>query len=253
MSIFEGFLYGVIQALTEFLPVSSSGHLALLPHFLSFNDPGVAFDLAMHIGTALAVIIYFYRDIIWLLKSKHIVNYIVATLATLSLIFLVKDFASVQGRQSWLIATNLVIFGWVLYLSDRVSVSKADDFKKSFYIKESIIIGLSQVLAVFPGVSRSGITISAGRLMGFNKTQASAFSFLLSIPIILGGALLKAKEVVELDHKLELLPMVIGVGVSFFLGLIVIHYFFKLIKKINFIYFAFYRTILACIIFYFIY
>lgn len=250
MSITEGFLYGVIQALTEFLPVSSSGHLALLPSFFNINDPGVIFDLAMHLGTALAVIIYFFKDILWLLKSRYILNYIVATLATLSLIFFVKDFAASSGRQSWIIATNLIVFGWVLYFCDRVSVNKIVDFKKQYYIKESILIGLSQVLAVFPGVSRSGITISTGRLMGFDKEQSSAFSFLLSVPIILGGSLLKYKEAVETNIQFELMPMLIGIGVSFILGLIVIHYFFKLIKKINFLYFAIYRTILGFAILY---
>lgn len=253
MSTAEGFLYGVIQALTEFLPVSSSGHLALLPHFLNFTDPGVVFDLAMHLGTALAVIIYFYKDILWLLKSKYISNYIIATLATLSLIFLVKDFASTFGRQTWMIAINLIVFGWILYLCDKVKINKKSDFKNHFYIKESILIGLSQVLAVFPGVSRSGITISIGRLMGFDKQQASAFSFLLSVPIILGGSVLKLKEAVETQVQFELLPMVVGICISFFLGLIVIHYFFKLIKKINFIYFSIYRTVLGCLILYFTY
>ena len=251
MNEFHSLIYGIIQALTEFLPVSSSGHLALLPMFLNFNDPGVAFDLAMHLGTALAIVVYFCKDIIWIIKNKYILNYIVATIATASIVFFIKDIASHEARNSYFIAANLFIFGWLLYFFDKKEVDKETEFKERLYIKESIIIGLSQALAVFPGVSRSGITISTGRLLGFDKKTASAFSFLLSVPLILGGALLKYKEMsTSVDYNL--MSLVIGVGVSFFLGLIVIHYFLKLIKKINFIYFAIYRTILAGLIVYFI-
>lgn len=251
MSESHSLIYGFIQALTEFLPVSSSGHLALLPMFLSFEDPGVAFDLAMHLGTAMAIVLYFFKDIIWIVKNKYILNYIVATIATASLVFFVKDLASNEARNSYFIAANLFIFGWILYFCDKKQIDKDESFKQKLYIKESIIIGLSQVLAVFPGVSRSGITISAGRLLGFDKKTASAFSFLLSVPLILGGAVLKYKDMsASIDYTVT--SLILGTSISFFLGLVVIHYFLKLIKKVNFIYFAIYRTLLAVAILYFI-
>ena len=251
MSESHSLVYGFIQALTEFLPVSSSGHLALLPTFLSFEDPGVAFDLAMHLGTALAIVLYFFKDIIWIIRKKYILNYIVATIATASIVFFIKDFAGNEARNSYFIAGNLFVFGWILYFCDKRQIDKDENFKQKLYIKESIIIGLSQVLAVFPGVSRSGITISAGRLLGFDKKTASAFSFLLSVPLILGGAVLKYKDMsASIDYTLT--SLMLGSSISFFLGLIVIHYFLKLIKKVNFIYFAIYRTLLAVAILYFI-
>ena len=252
MSYFDAIIYGIIQALTEFLPVSSSGHLALLPRFMNFEDPGVFFDLAMHLGTAFAIIISFFKDIIWLIRNKCIFNYIIAPMATASIIFLVKDFAQTQGRQSIVIAVNLIIFGWLLYFSDKQKKNKPADFLKQVYIKESIIIGLAQVLAVFPGVSRSGITITAARMLGFDKKQASSFSFLLSVPIILGGMLIKYKEIGEAQLSFDWTAMIIGILISFVLGLVVIHYFLKLIKKFNFLYFALYRTILAILVIVFI-
>lgn len=245
MSLLESFFYGLVQAVTEFLPVSSSGHLALIPHFLQITDPGLAFDLSMHLGTAFAVMIYFYKDILFLCRSPYISNYILATIATVIPVFLLKALAEDYGRSPLFIAINLILFGWVLFYADKLGKKQKQSFKEHFYLKESLLIGLAQVLAIFPGVSRSGITISMGRVLGFDKERASAFSFLLSVPIIMGGVVLKFKELTSGGEAFDMNVLVVGVLSSFFLGLFVIHYFLKLVKKINFLYFALYRTVLG--------
>lgn len=249
MSPLDGVVYGLIQGVSEFLPVSSSAHLALLPYILKIQDPGVAFDLAMHLGTALAVIFYFYRDIIMLLKSSYILNYIVATSVTVLLVLFIKDFGATLGRNPYFIAMNLLVFGWFLYWADRRKVTQKSDFRSSYFIKESLLIGFSQAMAIFPGVSRSGITLTISRSLGFSREESGRFSFLLSLPIILGGMIFKIPELTNSEMSIDLPSLLMGVSLSFITGLIVIHFFFKLLSKLGFIYFALYRTALAIIIF----
>lgn len=252
MNTLIGLLYGAVQAVSEFLPISSSGHLALIPHFLEIDDPGVAFDLAMHVGTALAVIVYFFKDIIFLIKNKYIVNYILATVVSVLFILIFKDIAESYGRSPIVIGVNLIVFGWILYFADKIKIKSKMDFKYSYLLKDSCIIGLSQVLAIFPGVSRSGITITAARALGFTREQGSGFSFLLSLPIIFGGIILKSRELFVTGSAQELSPVMIGFVTSFVLGMIVIHFFFKLLSKLNFLYFALYRTIIGLMVIYFL-
>lgn len=258
--IFLGILYGLIQGLSEFLPVSSSGHLAILPILGEFKDPGIVFDLMLHIGTALAVICYFYKDLLQIIslfyfkitkKTKDClgVNYFIATLASVLLAFVIKDFAQIYGRNAHLIAFNLAFFGLLLVLVDRfVTVKQFSFSNKSAYLP-SFIIGVLQVLAIFPGVSRSGITIMGARFFGADRKTSSSFSFLLSLPLILGGAGLKVIEMRKGDFDFSTLMCVVGFLVSFVVGLLTIHFFMKLISKISFFYFFIYRLILAIILF----
>lgn len=258
-----GALYGFIQGISEFIPVSSSGHLAILPVLGEFKDPGVAFDLMMHLGTALAVIFYFYHDIkkiIQLFFAKIFgktqdwlgVNYAIATIASALLACLLKDFAQSYGRAPHLIAFNLIFFGFVLYVTDIYFNHKSLHFKDKTARLPSFIIGLMQVLAIFPGVSRSGITLTGARFFGASRHEASSFSFLLSLPLILGGAFLKIIEMKKGEFDFPVVMCVSGFFVSTIVGYLTIHFFMKLIKKISFLYFFIYRVFLGLIIFFWV-
>ncbi|WP_127717615.1 undecaprenyl-diphosphatase UppP [Halobacteriovorax sp. HLS] len=264
MNFFDATIYGIIQGLTEFLPVSSSGHLALLPHLLTIEDPGVAFDLAMHLGTALAIILYFYRDIIILLRdSFQLLNFkrqltdghrsafymILATIATGVVAITLKDFAQDYGRNSTFIAINLFLFGALMWASDSLcKQSQEVVLKQKGQAKKAILIGLLQSVALFPGVSRSGITLTTARFMGISREEASKFSFLLSLPLIIGGAILKLPKAFSEQASFDVGTCLFGVFVSFIVGLLTIHFFLKFIKRIGLVPFALYRFAIAIII-----
>jgi undecaprenyl-diphosphatase len=265
MNFFDATIYGIIQGLTEFLPVSSSGHLALLPNVLTIKDPGVAFDLAMHLGTALAIILYFYKDISKLLiNSVRLLNFksdmdsgqrsalymLIATFSTGVVAISLKDFAELYGRNNTLIGINLLVFGAVMWAAD--SLCKEADhevFKEVGQWKKALLIGLFQSVALFPGVSRSGITLTTARFMGVSREEASKFSFLLSLPLIVGGGLLKLPKVLAETEAFNIYTCLFGIFISFIVGLITIHYFLKFIKKMGLIPFAIYRFIMAISIF----
>ena len=267
-------LYGFIQGVTEFLPVSSSGHLALIPKFLDWKDPGVAFDLWMHVGTALAVLVYFHRKIFPLFyelkklilapkgpmtsERSYLINIIIATGVTGVFALSGKHLGETIGRMPLMIGLNLIIFGVFMYGADflahqRELLSKHEGFTPSkermnkVLLKESILVGLFQAMAIFPGVSRSGATLSIMRMMNFKREEAASFSFILSLPIIFIGALLKVKE---MEGAVNLVELLLGVGVSFFVGLATIHFFLGMIKKMGLGIFCFYRIALAIVIFY---
>lgn len=263
MTYLHAVIYGFVQGISEFLPISSSGHLALLPRVMEFKDPGIAFDLAMHVGTAFAIICYFWRDLLTLLdalisklkgeddeRSYYAINLLIASVATVILVFMVKDYASVHARNPTWIAVNLMVFGAFMFVSDKFAKQNgpgAFDSLKGY--KKAILIGLAQAIAVFPGVSRSGITIGTARAMKVGRIEAARFSFLLSLPVILGGFILKARELtvagsVGMGHCL------VGVIASFVVGILTIHFFMRLISRIGLVYFVAYRFLIAAILLY---
>ncbi len=261
MSYIDAVIYGIIQGLTEFLPVSSSGHLALLPSLLTIKDPGVSFDLAMHIGTALAIMCYFYKDIISLLKNslllldfkaelndetRRSLHMIIATFSTGAIALCLKGFAEHYGRSNSFIACNLVFFGILMWFSDvKFKESDREVLVEKGSWKKALLIGLFQSLALFPGVSRSGITLTTARFLSISRNEASKFSFLLSLPLIIGGAALKFPEIIRGNGAFDLSSCLVGVVVSFLVGLLTIHFFLKFIKRIGLLPFAIYRFIIA--------
>jgi undecaprenyl-diphosphatase len=256
--------YGIIQGLTEFLPVSSSGHLAILPHFLKIEDPGVLFDLSMHIGTALSIIVYFraeVKELIWesisLIKMRrehgpersYAINMIVATGSTFVLALIIKSAAESFGRQPQLIAFNLFLFGILMFIADYFCQQSEDGQMNKINIKASVAIGLFQALALFPGVSRSGSTLTISRFLRLSRKEAARFSFLLSLPIIFAGFILKLPDFFKEGLKFDVMACFFGGGISFIVGIITIHFFLKVIKQIGLGVFAFYRLILAGMIY----
>ncbi len=263
MTYLHATIYGLVQGISEFLPISSSGHLALLPKIMEFKDPGVAFDLAMHVGTAFAIICYFWRELLSLLdalisklkgqedeRSYYAVNLLIASVATVALVLVVKDFASTYARNPTWIAVNLMAFGAFMFVSDKFAPeSGVGQFDTPKGFKKAILIGLAQAVAVFPGVSRSGITIGCARAMKVGRIESARFSFLLSLPIILGGFILKSREL-TVSGSVGMGHCLVGMLVSFVVGILTIHFFMKLISKIGLVYFVAYRFLIAAILLY---
>lgn len=264
MNSYEAIIYGIIQGLSEFLPVSSSGHLALLPHIMKIEDPGVVFDLMMHFGTALAVITYFRKDILSYMKTLtpelvnlksgspsqwFVRNFIFSTFVSILLIVALIP-ASKMARDPNIIVFNLVVFGAILWAADEWNKRKATlldaPMESKMQWKMAAMIGAAQALAIFPGVSRSGITLSVALILGMRRKDAGAFSFLMSLPIILAGILKEIPDVLKSgDQKIQIL--LCGVVSSFIVGWLTVHFFMKLIGTIRLGYFAVYRWVLAII------
>jgi len=263
MTTLWAIFYGVLQGLTEFLPISSSGHLALTPFFFKLEDPGVIFDLMMHLGTAMAILLYFHKDVktlysqtLLLLKTRKLsaevsyaFNFIISTITTVIFILIIKDFALEYGRNPQFIAYNLILFGVLLFIADKFG-KETTDLTQISDMRRSILIGFSQMLAIFPGVSRSGITITSARFSGLSRVNAGRFSFLLSLPIIFASVAYKSKSLLSSNEPLafEMSHMIIGVITSFIVGFVTIHYFLKLLNHLGFGIYAVYRVILGVVI-----
>ena len=259
LEIIKAIVLGIVQGIGEFLPISSSAHLILVPYLFGWASHSMAFDIALHFGTLLAVLVVFFKD--WwelivgaynkVTKGKDSFNnrmfwyLIVATIPGAILGFILSDTIENNLRPMiWPIALLLALMGVLIFLGDRWADKHyriETDFKY-ISLSQAIIIGLSQALAVIPGFSRSGTTILAARLTGLSKTAATKFTFLLSVPIIFGATILKLPE---LTLNLE---TIIGIIVSFVVGLFSIKFLLNYVKKHDFSVFAVYRVIFAIII-----
>ena len=268
MTILQSIILGIIQGLTEFLPVSSSAHLNLFPWLLKWGEMPESFDLALHIGTLFALIVFFFKDWITLIKAgfKQVVKkekstegkifwYIFISTIIAGVAALVLDKVSEKGIEfiaekltmstlqieMFLIAIALIVMGIILYIVD--SKAKSDKSYKDITLKQSILIAASQAIAAaFPGVSRSGITMTVARANGIDRESSARFSFLLSAPIIAAAALVKLSKI-EFN-----IPLLIGVLTSFLVGLIVIKFLLNYLKKGSYKLFAIYRVILGIFI-----
>jgi len=259
MDILQAIFLGIVQGVTEVLPISSSGHLILIPWVFNFNDPGLFFDVALHLGTLFAVIFFFYQDILQLVKGginiiikkdpsdtyqKLFLFLLLTTIPGVIAGVLLDKYAESIFRNPILIATTLSFFGLVLLFADRMG-KQTKSFEK-VGILDSLIIGTSQALAIIPGVSRSGITMSAGLFRGLKRDEAARFSFLLSIPIIFGAALYSFKG---LPFSELLSPVfVAGFLSSAIAGFLSIRFLMNYLKSHTFNIFVIYRFILAGII-----
>ena len=268
MSIIHAIILGIVQGLTELLPISSSAHLNLFPWVFNWETISESFDVALHIGTLFAILLYFWKDWIELIKGgyKQVIKkekttegkifwYIVISTIPTGILCLVLDKISekvIEGLagifkidiisvEMILIAIALMTMGIILYIVDKKAKSKKE--YKDITLKQSILISISQAIAAaFPGVSRSGITMTVGRSMGIDREGVAKYSFLLSTPIVAAAALY------ELKHFTFDLPFFIGIFVSFIVGLFVIKFLLNYLKKGSFKIFAIYRVVLGLIV-----
>lgn len=255
MTILQAVILGLAQGLGEFLPISSSAHLVLIPWFFGWEDPGLTFDVALHLGTLVAVIIYFWKDW-WHLIIKGFSDarsvegrlfwYLVAASVPGAIGgYLLEKKAETVFRSPTLIAIMLILMGIFLYWADRRSTKKIEMNNITF--GTSLLIGISQVLAIIPGVSRSGITMTTGLLMGVTRTGAARFSFLLSTPIIFGAAMVKLPGVISNSSGITV-SFMIGTVVSCIAGIVSIGFLLRYVQTKNFLPFAWYRFILGALV-----
>lgn len=260
MDLLQLLVLAVIQGLTEFLPVSSSGHLILPAALLGWTDQGLAFDVAVHFGSLLAVMLYFRRDIVvmltaWLssLRGEQSEDgrlawwVIIATVPAVVAGFLFDDFIEQNLRNAWVLASTTLVFGILLGFAQRFSVTARQC--RDLTLAMVLVIGFAQALALIPGTSRSGITITAAAFLGLSLVEASRFSFLLSIPVIAGAALLKTVDLVIAESVVDWLSLLAATALSGLTAFLCIGWFMRWVERIGLLPFAIYRVILAGIIF----
>ena len=274
MNFFQAIILGIVQALTEYLPVSSSAHIRIIGDLMLGSDPGAAFTAIIQIGTELAVILYFRRDIINILThwfsclfgkngkdwksrmgrgDRYATlgwNIIVGSVPIIILGFTLQNVIETALRNLWITATVLLVFGILLWVVDARArqVKSMDDMT----YRDAFLFGLGQSMALIPGVSRSGGTITVGRALGYQREPAVRLSFLMAIPAVFGSGLLEAVKAVK-DYKTDAMfpgwgPTIVAMVISFFLGYIVIIGFLKFVSTFSYKAFAIYRIGLAVVV-----
>jgi len=262
MDLVHIIVLAVVQGLTEFLPISSSAHLVLTPRVLGFPDQGLAFDVAVHMGSLLAVMGYFRADIGLMVRdffrslsgareatqnSRLAWGILLATVPVAVFGLLFKDLVATDLRSPQVIAASTIGFGLLLWVFDVKGRRNRDEHSLTW--KHALVIGLFQALALIPGTSRSGITITAGLMLGLTRKAASRFSFLLAIPTILMAGGMATLELFQTSAPVDWPAMILGVVLSFVTAYLCIHYFLSFIERISMLPFVLYRLLLGIAIF----
>jgi undecaprenyl-diphosphatase len=269
MDVVQIILLAFVQGLTEFLPISSSGHLIVTPIVFGYALQSLAFDVAVHLGTLSAVILYFRQELATMLRAgASAVRHrsladpnarlawmvVVATLPILVLGMPLKALLEFMRGDDHLvelvIATTTIAFGLLLWLADSLGRRRRDEYAVGWFA--ALTIGLFQAIAIVPGTSRSGITITAGLFLGLTRKAASRFSFLLSIPTILIAGILEARELLQSPAPVAWGELWLGATLSFVVAYFTIHYFLTFIERVSMLPFVVYRLILGVLLFYLI-
>lgn len=257
-------ILALVQGFTEFLPVSSSAHLILVPKLFGWADQGLMFDVAVHFGTLLAVIVYFQRELIhmgidWMKNllgngstpySQLAWQLMIATIPVCFIGLMFHDVIANALRSPLVIAASTILFAFLLWFNDRAAQAlPSQKMLTQMTWKNALKIGGYQVFALIPGVSRSGITLTAGLGLGFSREQASRFSFLLSIPVILAAVGLEGMHLFKSDTPIDYAPLLLAMSVSAGCAYLCIHVFLKLVNQWGMFPFVIYRIILGSILF----
>ena len=264
MDWFQAVFLALIQGLTEFLPVSSSAHLILPSQILGWKDQGIAFDVAVHLGTLIAVMFYFRTDVSSITRGSFqaVVQQksnaaflmglavVVGTIPAVIMGGLFHDFISEELRSAWIIACTTMVFGLLLWASDNYGRRVLQQHEMT--LKFALIIGCAQAIALIPGTSRSGITITAALFLGFDRTSSARFSMLLSIPLILAAGLLETFTLLKVDGPVQWDMILLGTLVSGISAYLCIHYFLQLLDRIGMLPFVLYRLLLGAFLIFFI-
>lgn len=256
IDLLKAVFLGTLQGLTEFLPISSSAHLRIFPELFGWNDPGAAFTAVVQIGTELAVLLYFRRDI-WRIASAWTQSLfrpefrgqvdarmgwyiIIGSLPIVILGVVLKDIIERDFRNLWVIGATLVVLGVILGVADRFSSN--DRSLREIGLKQAILMGLAQALALIPGVSRSGATISMGRFLGFEREAATRFAFLLAIPAVVGAGLFELKEIPHGENAYSWGPTIVATVVAFVVGYTSIAWLLRYVSTKSYLPFVLYRV-----------
>ncbi len=256
---FQYFIIGIVQGFTEFLPISSSGHLVLVSELNSWQDQGLFTDVAVHVGTLLAVMIYLRSHLTSLIKSffsfqltqnNNLTKIIIATIPAVVVGFFIFDFVQLYFRDIKVVAVTSVVFAALLFVADHFKM-KIYSWKNMNYV-QAFIIGLFQVLAFIPGASRAGVTITGARFLGFDRSSAAIFSMLLSIPIILASLVLTSLDLmISAEININLYQSLFAAFVSCTTALLSINIMMRIIQRSTFNIFIIYRVLLGFILLYF--
>ena len=260
MTLFEIIVLAIIQGLTEFLPISSSAHLLLPSIILGWQEQGLAFDVAVHVGSLTAVVIYFRNDLLALAKgwfgqfagqgtspeSRMAWWLILATMPAIVVGLLAKSFIEEYARSGWVIAFTTIVFGLLLLWADRTA--KQNLSMDNLGWRGALTIGLFQILALIPGTSRSGITMTAGLMLGLDRVSAARFSFMLSIPVIIGAGTLLTLDLLASPDLVDWSSLIYGSILSFVSAYACIYFFLSFISKIGMLPFVLYRLFLGILL-----
>jgi undecaprenyl-diphosphatase len=262
VDFFRAVVLGVLQGLTEFLPISSSAHLAIFPKFFGWDDPGAAYTAVVQIGTEVAVVLYFWRDI-WTIGSGWVRGIfssaareapewrmgwfvIIGSMPIVLLGLVLQDLIDREFRNLWVIGTTLIVLGIVLGIAERVGRKTSPI--ESMTMRHAILLGLAQAGALVPGVSRSGATISMGLFLGYERAAATRYAFLLAIPAVLGAGVYKLKDIPGGENAYGTGPTIVGTVVSFVVGIAVIHWLLKFVSTRSYAPFVVYRVALGTLV-----
>ncbi len=248
----EVLILSVIQGISEFLPVSSSAHLIIFSNIIDFSNQSLIFDVGLHLGSLLAILFYFRKELLNITNDKKLFNLLL--IGSIPLILVGYIFYSTgiidSFRNLKIIAWTTLIFGLLMYFADTFKVEKK--IEKNLTIKNILIIGIMQILALVPGVSRSGITITAGRFLNFDRHDSTKISFFLSIPALMGASVLSLKDAVNENVEFNFF-LIISIILSFIFSYLTIKYFLIYTKRFSLKFFVIYRIVLSIIIFLIIY
>ena len=248
LSSVEILILSAIQGISEFLPVSSAAHLILVGKYYSFVNQNLLIDICLHLGSLLAIILFFRNDLFNFIKNKNfLIKILIGTIPIIPIGFLLYQTGIIeQLRNLKVVGWMSLIFGIVLYLADKSKINK--EIQNGFSNKSALIIGLFQILSLIPGVSRAGITITSGRLLGFNRFDSAKISFFLSIPTLAAASILGIYDVIKIGSiELNFLA-IIAVIFSFVFSYVTIALFLKFIRKFSLNVFVIYRIILSVFI-----
>jgi len=261
LDLIQIIILSLIQGITEFLPVSSSAHLILVPLLTQWQDQGLAIDVAAHLGSLFAVVYYFKKDISRILLAgidsivKRNINapdgklfwyLVIASVPVLVIGFLFRDIVSSYLRDPLIIATASIVFGLLLWYAD----VKGKQLRQinSINLRDAIVIGLAQILALVPGTSRSGITMTAALILGLDRTSAARFSFLMAVPIILAASGYESLKMIQMSTSVDIVNFIITAFLSAVCALFSIHIFLQFLEKIGMLPFVIYRVVLGVIL-----
>ncbi len=242
--MFEIFILSLIQGVAEFLPVSSSSHLIIASEYLKF-EKNLSIDVNLHLGSFLAVLVYFYKDVLNFYKNKVLFFKIIISSIPVMIVgvILVETNLIEKIRNIETIAWTTLIFGILLFISDRFKIEKT--IEKNFSFKSAILIGALQILALIPGVSRSGIAITAARFLGFRRVDSAKISFLISIPILGAVSIFGLNNIIFSENQDFARLNIFAIVSAFFFSLMTIKYFLKYLSKFSLSIFFYYRVLLG--------
>ena len=249
----EIFILSVVQGVTEFLPISSSSHLILMSEFFNFQNQSLSIDVSCHIGSFFAVLVYFRNEVLNFFKNKILFTKIlISSLPVMIFGFFLAESGLIENiRNLEIIGWTTIIFGILLYISDKFKIEK--NIENNFTLKKAIFIGLFQILSLIPGVSRSGIAITAARFLNFKRVDSAKISFLLSVPILAAVSIFGLKNILFSNDLFLTKTNIFSILFSFLFSLITIKFFLDYIRRFSLNVFVYYRILLGLILLFIIY